>query len=127
MTSRTSARARSGSSQSNCSTDPAPPAGVAPAASFLCTGGAGSGIRQSTAGLSGCFSCGKGPPGPRGRSLRDGAAPVGLAVDQLGGADGGGEGVGVASARVYVGRGVGEFDHVLVAVLDGPGEGLLGR
>jgi hypothetical protein len=36
-------------------------------------------------------------------------------------------GATVAGARVDVGCGVGEFDHVLVAVLYGPGEGLLGR
>jgi len=48
-------------------------------------------------------------------------------ADQLGGADGGGEGVTVAGSRIHVGCGVSELDHVLVAVLDGPGEGLLGR
>jgi hypothetical protein len=48
------------------------------------------------------------------------------ALDQVGGADRGGEGAGVAGAREHVGRGVGEFDHVFVAVLDRPGERLLG-
>src|SRR5215472_19044819 len=55
------------------------------------------------------------------------SAEAGSAADQPGGADGGGESVAVAGARVHVGRGVGEFDHVLVAVLDGPGKRLLGR
>src|SRR6516165_2433966 len=53
--------------------------------------------------------------------------PVTSAVDQVGGADGGGEDARVAGARVHVGCGVGELDHVLVAMLDGPGERLLRR
>lgn len=49
------------------------------------------------------------------------------ALDQLGRADGRGEGVGVAGARVRVSSGVSELDHVLVAVVDGLGERVLGR
>ena len=52
---------------------------------------------------------------------------AGLALDQVGRADGRGEGVGVAGARVRVSRGVGELDHVLIAVVDGMGERVLGR
>ncbi len=51
----------------------------------------------------------------------------GSALDQVGRAERRGEGVGVAGARVRVSRGVGELDHVLIAVVDGTGEGALGR
>ena len=45
----------------------------------------------------------------------------------MGGADCGGEGVIGAGARVHVYCGIGEFDRVLVAVLNGPRECFLPR
>ena len=39
--------------------------------------------------------------------------------DERGGAQGGGQGTGLAGASVGLGRGVGELDDVLVAVVDG--------
>jgi hypothetical protein len=42
------------------------------------------------------------------------------------GADGGGQRGRAAGARVRVGGGAGELDDMLVAVLDGPGDGFLG-
>ena len=61
------------------------------------------------------------------RSRTPTAARVGSAVDEHDGPGGGGEGVRMAGTRVHVGRGVGELDHVLVAVLDRPREYFLGR